>query len=134
MLAVFILSLATLRGAAQNDASSLPVVTKFECPQYPQKAREAHISGIVIMRITTDGHAVTDVNVIRAAQILEPFAEANVRTWKFADHRPTTFTVTYVYTYDGNYKKDPITKCAAKMELPEKVTVSTENPLVTDHR
>jgi hypothetical protein len=134
MLVVFILSLAPLRAAAQNNASSLPVVTKFECPQYPQKAREAHISGIVIMRITTDGHAVTDVKVIRAAQILEPFAEANVRTWKFADHPPTTFTVTYVYTDGGNYKKDSVTKCAAKMELPEKVTVSTESFLSSDHR
>ncbi len=134
MLVVFILSLAPLHAAAQNNASSLPVVTKFECPQYPQKAREAHISGIVIMRITTDGHAVTDVKVIRAAQILEPFAEANVRTWKFADHPPTTFTVTYVYTDGGNYKKDSVTKCAAKMELPEKVTVSTESFLSSDHR
>lgn len=134
MLAVLISSLAPSRAAAQNDASSLPVVTKFECPQYPQKAREAHVAGIVIMRITTDGHGVSNVKIIRAAKILELFAEANVRTWKFAEHTPTTFTVTYVYTYDGNYKKDPVTKCGAKMELPEKVTVSTENPLFTDHR
>src|SRR5271156_409663 len=105
MLAVFILFLVPLRAVAQNDAFSLPVVTKFECPQYPQKAREAHISGIVIMRITTDGHVVSDVKVVRAAQILEPFAEANVHTWRFADHPPTTFTVTYVYTDGGNYKK-----------------------------
>jgi outer membrane biosynthesis protein TonB len=134
MLAVVILSMAPLRAAAQNDASALPVVTKFDCPQYPQKAREAHVAGVVIMRITTDGHAVSDVKIMRGAQILQPFAEANVRTWKFADHPPTTFTVTYVYTYDGNYKKDPVTKCAAKMELPEKVTVSTESPLFTGHR
>jgi hypothetical protein len=132
-LAVLILTLAPSRTAAQNDAPSLPVVTKFECPQYPQKARQAHVAGIVIMLITTDGHGVSDVKIIRGARTLEPFAEANVRTWKFAEHTPTTFTVTYVYAYDGNYKKDPVTKCGAKMELPEKVTVSAENPPFTDH-
>jgi hypothetical protein len=79
------------------------------------------------MQITTDGHAVRDAKVIRAAKILAPFAEANVRTWKFADHSPTTFTVTYVYTFEGNYKQDPVTKCAAKMDLPKSVTVSALN-------
>ena len=127
-LGFLISSLAPLFVGTQQATSSLPTVTKFECPQYPEKARSIHIEGIVIMRVTTDGHAVTDVKVIRASHILEPFAEANVRTWKFADHRPTAFTVTYVYTFEGNYKKDPVTKCAAKMKLPETVTVSTERP------
>jgi hypothetical protein len=84
------------------------------------------------MQITTDGHAVRDAKVIRAAKILAPFAEANVRTWKFADHSPTTFTVTYVYTFEGNYKQDPVTKCAAKMDLPKSVTVSAELPPLQD--
>ena len=57
--------------------------------------------------------------------VLAKEAVKNVRTWKFADHSPTTFTVTYVYANEGNYKKDPITKCSAKMELPTQVTVST---------
>jgi hypothetical protein len=127
-------SLAPLLVGAQQSTPSPPTVTKYDCPQYPEKARSLHIEGIVIMRVTTDGHAVTDVKVIRASRILEPFAEANVRTWKFAEHRPTAFTVTYVYAFEGNYKKDPVTKCAAKMKLPETVTVSTENPLFLDHR
>jgi hypothetical protein len=80
------------------------------------------------MRVTTDGHGVTDVKIISGPPILAQPAESNVRTWKFADHPPTTFTVTYVYANEGNYKKDPVTKCAAKMELPENVTVSTEIP------
>jgi Gram-negative bacterial TonB protein C-terminal len=133
-LAFLVCFLAPLLVDAQQSTPSLPTVTKLDCPQYPEKARSIHISGIVIMRVTTDGHAVKDVKVIRASEILAPFAEANVRTWKFADHQPTAFTVTYVYTFEGNYKKDPATKCTAKMKLPETVTVSTENPLFLDHR
>jgi hypothetical protein len=80
------------------------------------------------MRVTTDGHVVTDVKLISGPQILAQPAESNVRTWKFADHPPTTFVVTYVYANEGYYKKDAVTKCAARMELPTKVTVSTEIP------
>ena len=127
-MALLLCSLAPPLVAAPQGTSSLPTVTKFDCPQYPQKARTAHISGTVTMRVTTDGHVVTDVKIVSGPQILAQPAELNVRTWKFADHPPTTFTVTYVYAYEGNYKKDPVTKCAAKMELPGKVTVSTEMP------
>lgn len=81
-----------------------------------------------MMRVTTDGHAVIDVKVISGPQILAQPAESNVRSWKFADHQPTTLTVTYVYADEGNYKKDPVTKCAAKMDLPEHVTISTKIP------
>jgi Gram-negative bacterial TonB protein C-terminal len=123
-LALFVLS-------AQESTSSLPAVTKFECPQYPEKARSAHISGTVKMTVTTDGHAVTDVKIISGPQILAQPAEANVRTWKFADHTPTTFPVVYVYASEGYFKKDPITKCAAKMNLPSEVIVSIEIPVRT---
>jgi hypothetical protein len=87
-----------------------------------------HISGTVTMQVTTDGHVVTDVKVTSGPQILAQPAELNVRTWKFADHAPTTFKVIYVYANEGYYKKDPVTKCAAKMDLPRQVTVSTEIP------
>ena len=116
----------------QKDSESLPTVTKFECPKYPEKARSLHIQGTVIMQITTDGHGVSGVKVLRAAGVLAPYAEANVRTWKFTDHLPTTFTVTYDYAFEGNYKQDPATKCDAKMDLPKSVKVSTERPPIQD--
>jgi len=80
------------------------------------------------MQVTTDGHVVSDVKIISGPQILAQPAESNVRTWKFADHPPTSFTVAYFYVFEGNHKKDPATNCAAKMELPETVTVSTDPP------
>jgi Gram-negative bacterial TonB protein C-terminal len=132
-IVALVLCSALFTGAnGQKDSVSLPTVTKFECPTYPEKARSLHIEGVVTMQITTDGHGVSGVKVLRAAKVLAPYAEANVRTWKFTDHLSTTFTVTYDYAFEGNYKQDPATRCEAKMDLPKRVKVSTELPLLQD--
>ncbi len=129
--AVFMCFLVLHGLSAQETTSGHPAVTKFECPQYPERARTAHISGTVKMTVTTDGHVVTDVKIVSGPQILAQPAEANVRTWKFADHTPTTFPVIYEYVVEGYYKKDPVTKCAARLNLPSVVVVSTEIPVRT---
>jgi TonB-like protein len=110
---------------AQKDAPALPTVTAFECPAYPSLAKQVRIMGMVKMQVTTDGHQITDVKLTSGHPILAPDAIKNVRTWKFADHAATTFEVTYFYVNEGNFKRDKVTKCSAKMELPTKVTVST---------
>ena len=86
------------------------------------------LQGMVRMQITTDGHAVSDVKLTSGHPLLAPDAIKNVRTWKFADHTPTTLTVDYHYVFEGRFKRDPVSKCDAKMELPTKVTVSTTMP------
>jgi len=82
---------------------------------------------MVGMEITTDGHQVTNVKLLPSHPILAEEAAKNVRTWKFAEHQPTTFRVTCLYVSPGHFKKDPVTKCSAKLELPTKVTVSTSS-------
>jgi Gram-negative bacterial TonB protein C-terminal len=111
--------------AAQKDAPVLPTVTAFDCPKYPPKAESMRLQGMVKMQVTTDGHQITDVKLLPSHPVLAEEAVKNVRTWKFVDHQPTSFIVTYFYVNEGHYKKDPVTKCSAKMELPAKVTVST---------
>jgi hypothetical protein len=81
---------------------------------------------MVKMEVTTDGHQVTGAKLLPSHPVLAEEAVKNVRTWRFADHQATTFVVTYFYVDEGHYKKDPVTKCSAKMELPAKVTVSTK--------
>jgi hypothetical protein len=76
------------------------------------------------MQVTTDGHKVVDVNLTSGHPLLAPDSIKNVRTWQFADHTPLTFGITYFYVHEGGYKRDKVTKCDAKMELPAKVTVS----------
>jgi hypothetical protein len=113
---------------AQDSQPALPTVIAFECPKYPPKAESMGLQGMVKMQVTTDGHKVVDIKLLPSHPVLAAPAEENVRTWKFADHTPTTFTVTYYYVHEGRFKKDAVTKCSAKMELPNKVTVSTDAP------
>jgi hypothetical protein len=87
-------------------------------------AASMRIVGMVKLQVTTDGHKVVDVKLTSGHPVLAPDAITNVKTWKFADHAPITFAVTYLYVNEGNYKRDKVTKCSAKMELPTKVTVS----------
>ena len=108
---------------AQQDSASLPTVTAFDCPQYPSLAKSARIVGIVQLDVATDGHTVADVKLRLGHPMLATDAITNLRSWKFADHKPTTFTVTYHYV-NGKRKRDPVTKCDARMELPTNVTVS----------
>jgi hypothetical protein len=39
--------------------------------------------------------------------LLATAAEDNARTWQFAVHDPTTFTVTYSYALETEWKGDP---------------------------
>jgi len=83
------------------------------------------LQGMVKMEVTTDGHQVTNVKLLPSHPVLAEEAVKNVHTWKFAEHEPTSFLVTYYYVNEGRYKKYPVTNCAAKTEFPAKVTVST---------
>jgi TonB family protein len=67
-------------------AGSLPQPAKlFDVrPVYPQKAREARITGTVLVEITigTDG-AVTDARVLRSIPLLDAAALEAVRQWRY---------------------------------------------------
>lgn len=111
----------------QTD-TALPTVTAFECPKYPKKAQSMHLQGTVKLKVTTDGHRITNIEVLPSHPVLAEEAIKNVRTWTLADHNATSFVATYYYSLEEHYKdkKDPVTKCSAKMDLPTKVMVSTQ--------
>jgi hypothetical protein len=123
-----LICLAALPLLGQEKSNVLPTVTAFECPKYPSKAESMGLQGMVRMQVTTDGHAVSDAKVTSGHPVLAPDAIKNVRTWKFADHVPTSFTVDYLYVFQGRFKRDPVSNCDAKLELPNRVTVSTTPP------
>ena len=112
----------------QKDDHVLPTVTGFECPKYPSDAKSMRLQGTVKLLVTTNGHLVADVKVLSGHPVLARAATKNAQTWKFAESSSIAFTVTYVYASEGNYKRDPVTNCDAKMELPTHVTVSTQFP------
>jgi len=125
LVGIFAGCLSLVSVVSGQNTPTLPTVTSFECPEYPSTAKSARLQGMVRLQITTDGHRVVNVKVTSGHPFLLPAAINNARTWNFADHSPTTFDVTYFYVNQGHFKRDEVTKCSAKMELPTKVTVST---------
>ena len=120
-LTICVLSVSSM--VAQKDAPALPDVTAFECPVYPPLAQRARVQGAIKMQVTTDGHQATDIKLKSGSPMLAQSAANNIRTWKFVDHPPTTFDVIFLYVNQRNSKGDKVADCAAKMELPSKVTV-----------
>jgi TonB family protein len=92
--------------AAQESAKPLPEVTEHAAVKYQPLALQARISGQVHLQITTDGHGVIDVTVKDGHPLLAQAAVENVRTWKFVDHEPGTFDVTYNFHFPA---ADPVT-------------------------
>ena len=125
LLVLFTCGLIVSSTVAQNNSPALPTVTAFECPTYPAGAQSNRLQGMVRLQVTTDGQQVAAVKLLSGHPILAPTAYENVKTWKFANHPPTTFVGTYFFVNQGKFKPDKVTKCAAKMELPSTVTVST---------
>jgi hypothetical protein len=54
------------------------------------------------LRLTTNGHAVSDVVVLEGHPILVQSATDNVRTWKFVEHFPASFDVTFNFRIIDN--------------------------------
>lgn len=80
---------------AQENSSVLPRVIDHAAVIYPAIARTAHVGGPVHLKITTDGHAVSGVEVMDGPSLLVRAATDNVKTWKFVDHTPETFEATF---------------------------------------
>jgi hypothetical protein len=82
---------------AQEPAESLPKLISHADAAYPQIAKTAHITGDVVVKITTDGQSVIDAKAESGPPVLLKASVDNAKTWKFAPHTPATFHVTYRY-------------------------------------
>jgi hypothetical protein len=109
---------------AQESKVALPMVAGAAVPLYPPLARVARIEGVVHVKITTDGHRVITAHVEDGHKLLAAAAEENARTWEFATHEPTTFTVTYRYKLDAKLKGSPNNPTVV-LRLPTEVEIST---------
>jgi outer membrane biosynthesis protein TonB len=97
LLALLLPLLVTLH--AQEPARVLPRVIDHAPLIYPAIARAAHVAGPVRLKITTDGHAVSSVEAVDGPPILVKAATENAQTWKFVDHTPGTFEVTFDFRF-----------------------------------
>ena len=92
------LALAQNTSVAQQPKESVPVVTSGSMPLYPQVPLLAQITGVVRLRVSTDGSRVTSMEMESGPAILANAAEESIKTWQFAQHKPTTFETTFTYT------------------------------------
>jgi Gram-negative bacterial TonB protein C-terminal len=91
------LALAPNTSVAQQPKEPVPVVSSASVPLYPRIPLVAQITGVVRLRISTDGKHVTTMEMESGQPILANAAEENIKTWQFEPHKPTTFETTFTY-------------------------------------
>lgn len=109
---------------AQQPNVALPAVASATVPLYPPLARAANVQGVVHVEVTTDGHRVIATRVEDGNKLLASAADENARTWQFATHEPTTFTVTYHYKLDARLTGSP-NNPTVLLRLPSEVEVAS---------
>ncbi len=109
---------------AQQSNVALPAVASAAVPLYPPLARAANVQGVVHVKVTTDGHRVIATHVEDGPKLLATAAAENARTWQFATHEPTTFTITYQYKLDAKLEGSRNNPTVV-LRLPTEVEIST---------
>jgi outer membrane biosynthesis protein TonB len=103
--------------AAEENIIPVPDITQHKQPRYPSLLWEAQIQGQVRMRVTTDSYCVAKITIDSSEPLLAQAAEANVRTWWFAYHKPGTFNLTFNYRF--------LQSVVSFLEKPGVVEIST---------
>lgn len=93
----------TLEAQAPTIArpAPLPVVIESALPRYPIMPRMAGVEGVAVLAVRTDGKKIWVANHVQGSPMLLAAAEENVKTWRFKQHQPTGFRVTFVYRLEG---------------------------------
>ncbi len=132
-------TLVLLLGAimAVGQQKPLPSVVSGSLPLYPRITQQAHIEGVVRLRISTDGNRVASVKVESGQPMLAEAAQENVKTWRFEQHTPTTFEVTFHYSLlpskcDAECNCDSAEKPSVLLRLPTDVEVNAKELMVCD--
>jgi len=135
-IAFLIASLAALV-SAQEAKAPVPALTSAAVPFYPRVPQQAHIEGVVRLRISTDGNRVTSVEVESGQPMLVQAAKENVKTWQFERHTPTSFETTFRYRIfptkcDSQCNCEGVEKRTALLRLPTEAEVSAEELMTCD--
>jgi TonB family protein len=134
-LVVFILGMGAIMAIGQQKP--VPSVVSASVPIYPRITQQAHIEGVVRLRISTDGNRVASVEVESGQPMLAQAAQENVKTWQFEQHSPTTFEVTFRYKLlpskcDAKCNCDSAEKPSVLLQLPTDVEVNAKELMVCD--
>ena len=123
--------------AAQSKKNSLPRVVNASVPFYPRLAQQAHILGIVRLRVSTDGKRASSVEILSGPPLLAQVAKTNVETWEFEQHSPTSFEVTFRYKLlpsecDPECNCEGVEKGTILLRLPDEVEVNAQELMICD--
>ena len=88
----------------------MPRVSSASVPSYPPILHQAHIAGVVTLRVTTDGKRVVKFETESGPAALVKAAEENVGTWEFEQHTARTFDVRF------EYKLSPAPPCGVDFD------------------
>ncbi|WP_306589372.1 hypothetical protein [Geothrix sp. 21YS21S-4] len=98
LIALCILSpTRSLWGVEKKGMDHIPIISSAKLPIYPANARIANISGIVKVRVSTDGISVAKVTSLEGPPMLVGAVKDMISEWKFLQHEPAEFTVTIQY-------------------------------------
>jgi len=77
------------------------------------------------MQVWTDGTSIVKVEGSGAHKLLTAAAEENLRTWRFYTHKPTSFTVAFVYSIDP-VEVFGFVNPSIVLQLPTRVEIRTK--------
>ena len=133
--AVFALSLLLLIApsvGAQDSGESLPKLISHADAIYPAIAETAHVTGDVVIKITTNGQSVIDAQAESGPALLQRASVDNAKTWKFAPHAAGKFHVTYHYEL-GSGDTTTATLFPNSSDRVDVKVVALPKPLIIDY-
>ena len=122
-IALLLIAVVAVAGFADaQEEQQAPIVVHMAVPFYPPLARTARVEGDVHLRVVTDGQKVTTAKAEDGHKALADAAEQNVRTWQFASHVATSFTVTFRFRIVDDV---PEGRNRLLLQLPLEVQIET---------
>jgi len=97
VVAVIVLGGISSSAFPQQTDHVVPLVAAANAPLYPRMALVARIQGVVTIEVTTDGKKAVSFDAESGPPMLVKAAKQEILTWKFYEHKPTTFVTRFEY-------------------------------------
>ena len=111
---------------AQQPSLPLPRVVSANVPFYPPLPRVIGVQGSVRIKISTNGTNISAIHAESGPEQLAKSAIENIKTWKFKDHTPTTFEVTFKYILSPEAECPQDNDEVVVLQLPSEVKITAK--------
>lgn len=97
VLVITAASSVVINGQATGNEPTLPTVVSAEILVYPRLPVMARVQGTFRYAVTTDGERVASAEPLQANALFDAAVLANLRSWRFAAHRPIRFESSFTF-------------------------------------